>query len=145
MACTSRRNTLLSEAAFTRVRAITVIQGCGDCRNGMMATGSGSDRWPFWSTFGITPTTVIQSPGTHERLADAIRRGKAVALHHGADLFDVDYYALAARPVGEVRELLGVPPKSPRALACGSVGPFVLDGMSETQQRANASRRGGAS
>ena len=102
---------------------------------------------------GYIPTTgffnrdvrerVIQAPGMHLRIADAIRRGKVVCLNYGVDLFEVDYYELAERPVAEVGELLGVPPKGSGAIEAGSVGPFALSGMSETQQRALAQRRGG--
>jgi len=101
---------------------------------------------------GYIPTTgffdrdvserVIQASGMDERIADAIRRGKVVCLHHGVDLFEVDYYALAPRPVAEVREMLGVPPKSSTAVKAGSVGLFTVAGMSETQQRTLAQRRG---
>jgi hypothetical protein len=83
----------------------------------------------------------IQAPGMHERVADAIRRGKVVCERYGVDLFAVDYYELAARPVGEVRELLGVPQKSHGAIEGGSPGLFDLAGMSETQQRVVAQRR----
>jgi hypothetical protein len=68
----------------------------------------------------------------HQRIADAIRRGKAVCDKYGVDLFEVDDYDLAGRPVPEVRELLGVPPKGPGSIEAGSVGPFALEGMSET-------------
>ena len=64
------------------------------------------------------------APGMHQRIADAIRRGKVVCDRYGVDLFEVDYYELAGRPVGEVREMLGIPPKSPSAIEGGSVGPF---------------------
>ena len=84
----------------------------------------------------------IRAPGMHQRLADAIRRGKVVCDHYGVDLFDVDYYALADRPVGEVRERLSVPPKSAGAIEAGSAGPFDPEGMSENQRRVAAQRRG---
>ena len=77
----------------------------------------------------------IQAPGMHHRIADAIRRGKEVAIHHGADLFDYDYHAVADRPCGEVREMLHIPPKSLDALASGSAGVFDRAGMSELQKR----------
>ena len=51
----------------------------------------------------------IQAPGMHERLADAIRRGKVVCDAYGTDLFEVDYHDLADQPVAEVRAQLGVP------------------------------------
>ena len=85
---------------------------------------------------------VVQAPGMQQRVADAIRRGKRVAEHYGTDLFEVDYYALAQRPVDEVRDMLSVPPKSAGALACGSVGTFDLAGMSEVQRMVAARRRG---
>ena len=68
------------------------------------------------------------------RLADALRRGKAVAEGLGTDLFYVDFHALADRPVAEVREVLHFPPKSPGAIAAGSPGLFDLAGMSEPQR-----------
>ena len=56
---------------------------------------------------GYIPTTgffdrdvrerVIQAPGMHQRIADAIRRGKVVCQSYGVDLFEVDYYDLARR------------------------------------------------
>jgi len=102
---------------------------------------------------GYIPTTgffdrdvrepVMQAPGMHHRIADAIRRGKVVCDTYGVDLFEVDYYDIAGRPVAEVREVLGVPPKGPGSIEAGSVGPFHPDGMSETQLRAMAQRRGG--
>ncbi len=76
-----------------------------------------------------------RAPGMHVRLADALRRGKTVCDRYGIDLFDVDYYELAPRPVEEVRDLLGMPPKSADAVEVGSVGTFDLEGMSELQRR----------
>jgi hypothetical protein len=84
----------------------------------------------------------IRAPGMHQRIADCIRRGKMVADNYGVDLFEVDYYSLAERPIPEVRELLLIPPKSAAAVEGGSVGPFDLEGMSEIQRRVFAQRRG---
>ena len=84
----------------------------------------------------------IQAPGMHQRLADAIRRGKRVSVQYGVNLFDVDYYGVADRPVAEVRELLAVPPKSYGAIEGGSAGLFDLAGMSEMQRRFVVQRRG---
>ena len=64
----------------------------------------------------------------HLRIADAIRRGKVVCQKHGVDLFEVDYYDLADRPVAEVRELLGVPPKGSGSVEAGSAGLFDARG-----------------
>ena len=84
----------------------------------------------------------VRAPGMHQRIADAIRRGKVVCDCYGVDLFEVDYYELADRPVGEIRELLGMPPKSSGAIEGGSAGVFDLEGMSEHQRRVVAQRRG---
>jgi hypothetical protein len=86
---------------------------------------------------------VIQAPGMHLRVADAIRRGKVVWQAHGEDLFDFPYLDHATRPVDEVRAMLGVPPKSATALEAGSVPLCTLEGMSETQRKVFAQRRGG--
>jgi hypothetical protein len=85
----------------------------------------------------------VRAPGMHQRIADAIRRGKAVCGHYGIDLFDVDYSDLADRPVGEVREMLSVPPKSAGAIEGGSAGLFDPEGMSDIQRQVAARRRGG--
>jgi hypothetical protein len=87
---------------------------------------------------------VIQAPGMHLRVADAIRRGKTVWQRHGEDLFEFDYHEHAARPVDEVRALLGFPPKSATALEAGSAPLCSLEGMSETQRKVFAERRGGS-
>jgi hypothetical protein len=84
----------------------------------------------------------VRAPGMQLRLADAIRRGKVVCDGYGVDLFEVDYYGLADRPVDEIRDLLRVPPKSSAALESGSVGVFDPEGMSEKQRQFAAQRRG---
>ena len=78
----------------------------------------------------------------HVRIADAIKRGKVTSEQYGTDLFCVDYHAVAARPIGEVRELLRVPGKSPAALELGSAGAFDREGMSEIQRRYADQREG---
>ena len=78
----------------------------------------------------------------HRRVADAIRRGKIVCRANALDLFEFDYYAVADRPVDEVRAMLSIPPKGEDALSAGSVGLFDLAGMSETQRSVVAERRG---
>ncbi len=87
---------------------------------------------------------VIQAPGMHLRVADAIRRGKMVWQRHDEDLFDFPYHDHAARPVDEVRAMLGVPPKSAVALEAGSAPLSSLEGMSDTQRKVFTERRGGA-
>lgn len=84
----------------------------------------------------------IRAPGMHYRIADAIRRGKAVCTCYGADLFEVDYHALADRPVSEVREMLHVPEKSPEAIGSGSAGVHDRSGMSALQRRIADQRQG---
>ena len=77
----------------------------------------------------------IQAEGMHHRIADGIRRGKVVCEAFKTDLFEVDYHALAGRPVEEVRELLYVPEKSRDAVESGSAGLFDRAGMSLIQQK----------
>ena len=86
----------------------------------------------------------IRAPGMHQRIADAIRRGKAVCDCYGVDLFEVDYYELADRPVDELRDRLMMPPKSSAAIEGGSAGVFDLEGMSEIQRQFAAQRREGS-
>lgn len=80
------------------------------------------------------------------RLADAMRRGAVVGAHFGGrDLLSVDWFEHAARPLHEVRAMLGMPPKSAEAIAAGSVGPWEPGGISEFQLglgRAAAAARG---
>ena len=76
----------------------------------------------------------LQAAGMQHRIADAIARGKAVAEHHGIDLFEVDFHALADRPVEDVRVHLSIPSKSKAAMAAGSAGVFDRAGMTVTQQ-----------
>jgi hypothetical protein len=86
---------------------------------------------------------VIHAPGMHLRVADGIRRGKIVCARLATDLFKVDYDELAARPVEEVREVLGIPPKSAAAVEAGSAALCSLEGMSEMQRRFATGREGG--
>jgi len=58
------------------------------------------------------------------------------------DLFDLDYHEHAARPVDEVRAIIGVPPKSEAALVAGSAALASFEGMSEMQRKKFAERRG---
>jgi hypothetical protein len=110
-----------------------------------LATLIGLFETGYISTTGFFDRDVsernIRAPGMNHRLADAIRRGKVVCDRYGVSLFDVDYHGLADRPVGEVRELLEMPPKSPEAIQGGSVGTFDPEGMTENQRRAVAQRR----
>lgn len=75
--------------------------------------------------------------GVAARLADAMARG---AWCHdtatGSDSIDflrIDWFALAPLPVEDVRRRFGVRPKSPAAVAAGSVGPWEPGGISPFQ------------
>jgi hypothetical protein len=76
----------------------------------------------------------LQRSGMAHRLADAIRRGKAVQEHFDTDLFAVDYHALAASPLDDIRAMLHLPPKGSEALTAGSPGIFDPAGMSDAQR-----------
>ena len=94
---------------------------------GYLATGAG--------LFESFPGQLSQD-GMAVRLADALRRG---ALSHGpggqpdVDLLAVDWFALADRPVDELRSAFGVVAKSEAAEAAGSVGPWEPGGISPYQ------------
>jgi hypothetical protein len=75
----------------------------------------------------------------HVRLADALRRGQVLCERLGADLLDLDYHEVAARPVPQVRAELGFEPKGEAALTAGSAGVFDLAGMSRIQREFAAS------
>jgi hypothetical protein len=83
----------------------------------------------------------LEGSGMGVRLADALRRGKAVAEHFGTDLFLVDFHALAELPLDEARAVLHLPPKSAAALAAGSPGAFDLEGMTVAQRELVAGKR----
>jgi len=78
----------------------------------------------------------LSQEGMAVRMADAMRRG---ALGHGldgapdVDFMALDWFALADRDVDELRAEFGIPPKSERALAAGSVGPWSPGGISDYQ------------
>ncbi len=83
----------------------------------------------------------LQGTGMGERLADAVRRGKAVAEGFGTDLFRGRLPRVRAhRLVDDVREVLHFPPKSPDAIAAGSVGVSDPAGMSASQREAYTQR-----
>jgi len=84
----------------------------------------------------------VGAPGMHQRVADAIRRGKVVCEHLDLDLFEYDFHAVAHRPVEEVRTMFALPPKSTAACESGSAGLFDPEGMSEVQRQYAARRRG---
>jgi hypothetical protein len=90
----------------------------------------------------------LSQHGMATRVADAFRRG---AVSHGVDgapdvdFLAVDWFALAERPVAELREQFGIAPKSPDAVSAGSVGPWEPGGISDFQDataRAKADAEG---
>ena len=73
----------------------------------------------------------LSEDGMAVRVADAMRRG---ALCHGSvDFLRTDGYVHADRTIDEVRDHVGVPPKSAAAEAAGSVGPWQPGGISPFQ------------
>lgn len=76
----------------------------------------------------------LSMPGMATRVADALRRG---ALCPGSnDFLRTDWFALADLPVEEARRHFEIPPKSPAAVAGGSVGPWEPGGLTPYQQAA---------
>jgi PAS domain-containing protein len=82
----------------------------------------------------------LQLTGMPERVADAMRRG---ALCRGSiDFLALDWFELAERPLGDVRDEFGIVAKSDQV---ASPGPFELGGMTSFQVdsgRAAAATRG---
>ena len=77
--------------------------------------------------------------GVPARLADAMRRGALCAAAmdgKGVDLFSIDWFAHADRPLDEVRAEFGIVQKSERAVTAGSVTPWEPGGISPFQERA---------
>lgn len=78
----------------------------------------------------------LSSEGMATRLADALRRG-AQAEPDGdtpTNFLAVDWFCYADLPVETVRERFSLPPKSAKAIAAGSVGPWDEAGFSEHQR-----------
>lgn len=73
----------------------------------------------------------LGTSGMATRLADALRRG---ALVNGSrDFLDLDWFAIADRPIAVVRDEIGVTTKSANALAAGSAGPWEPGGITPFQ------------
>ena len=75
----------------------------------------------------------------HVRVADAMRRGRALRERLATDLLEIDYHEFAERPVVDVCDELGLDAKGKRAVEIGSPGAFDLAGMSRIQQAYAAS------
>ena len=65
------------------------------------------------------------------RLADAIIRGRKC---NRDVMYDIDYFSMKDLPLGQVKELLGIPPKSPEAIQAGSVGIMDPKGITSFQR-----------
>jgi hypothetical protein len=79
----------------------------------------------------------LSHEGVAVRVADALRRAALVhtATSPSVDFLAADWFDLAHLPLDDVRTNFAVPPKSPRAIEAGSVGPFAPGGMSPYQER----------
>jgi hypothetical protein len=73
----------------------------------------------------------LHTSGMATRLADAMRRGALATGSH--DFLDVDWFAIADRPVSVVRDEIGLVPKDGAAVAAGSAGPWERGGITEYQ------------
>ena len=89
---------------------------------GYLATGAG--------LFEASPGH-LASAGMATRLADAMRRGALTTGSH--DLLDLDWFAIADRPLTVVRREIGLVDKSADALQAGSTGPWQPGGITEYQ------------
>jgi hypothetical protein len=86
----------------------------------------------------------LHTSGMATRLADAMRRG---ALTNGShDFLDLDWFAIADRPVEVTRREIGLVAKDPAAVAAGSASPWEAGGITAYQQAASraAARAAGA-
>jgi hypothetical protein len=99
---------------------------------GYLSTGAG--------LFEAAPGHLSRGRPVVVRLSDAMRRG---ALCHdtttGTDSIDflrLDWFTLAPSPLEQIREQFRVTPKSPEAVAAGSVGPRDPGGISSFQLQA---------
>jgi len=99
---------------------------------GYLRTGAG--------LFESDPGHLSAGRGMAVRIGDAMRRGaRCHDVVTGADSIDflrLDWFELAAAPLGEVRARFSLPPKSDEARAAGSVGPWDPGGISPFQERA---------
>jgi hypothetical protein len=99
---------------------------------GYLRTGAGLFEYDVGHLTGTTRGRAMAA-----RVADAMRRGAwchdAEAGSDSVDFLRVDWFALAALPVHEVRQRFRLVPKSPAAVAAGSVGPAEPGGISAFQ------------
>jgi hypothetical protein len=79
----------------------------------------------------------LERSGMAARVADAMRRGALCA--GSVDFMRTDWFEIADLTVDAARRKFGVPPKSPTAIAAGSVGPWQAGGISPFQERTGRS------
>ena len=96
---------------------------------GYMSTGAG--------LFQADAGHLSHDPRVAPRIADAMYRGAECrdgrTGSSSVDFLEVDWFELADRPVTEVREIFGLPPKSEVAREAGSAGPWERGGISPFQ------------
>jgi hypothetical protein len=101
---------------------------------GMAITLFHTGLLPEAAGFFEASTGVLDEAGMPERLADAFRRG---ALSTGSvDYLALDYFSMADRSIDDIRRELNITPKSDKAIAAGSRGPFEPGGISDSQLEA---------
>ena len=99
---------------------------------GYLRTGAGLFQYDMGH---FTGTSTGRDMAT--RVADAMRRGAwcrdTVVNEDSIDFLRIDWFALAALPVEEVRARFSLREKSPAAVGAGSVGPWEEGGISPFQ------------
>ncbi|MGH9133032.1 MAG: hypothetical protein ACRDZZ_03785 [Ilumatobacteraceae bacterium] len=99
--------------------------------------------------FESSPGHLTANAAVAVRLADAMRRGAlchdTASASDSIDFLRIDWFELAPLAIDAVRERFCVRPKSPEALAAGSVGPWERGGISPFQIAAgrDLAKRGG--
>lgn len=73
----------------------------------------------------------LSTTGMAGRLGDAMRRGALTQGSH--DFLDLDWFALAERPITVIRNEIGLVPKAATAISAGSVGPWQPGGITPYQ------------
>ncbi|MEC3956346.1 hypothetical protein VMT65_25130 [Nocardia sp. CDC153] len=79
----------------------------------------------------------LRTRGMAQRLGDAMRRGALTRGSH--DFLDLDWFALADRPITVVRNEIGLVPKADAAVAAGSAGPWQPGGITPYQLNSSKS------
>ena len=109
---------------------------------GLFETGYVADAGFFTSNL---QQRHLNSPGMHQRLADAMARGRGLCDRVNCDLLELDFHEWVDQPVDAVRKELEIADKSATARRAGSPGVFDLAGMSRLQQDFASSLAGAGS